>query len=73
MDRSITGVIAALALSAVLVGACSSPGSPASPTGASGSVGGARPSSPAVLRIVQPTDGATITGETVHVVVSLQG
>lgn len=34
---------------------------------------GARPSSPAVVAIVQPKSGATIVGESVHVVLSLTG
>jgi hypothetical protein len=34
---------------------------------------GGRPSSPAVVAIVQPASGATVTGSTVHVVISLTG
>lgn len=33
----------------------------------------ARPPSPAVVRIVEPAPGATITGTTLHVVISVQG
>ncbi len=49
----------------------------ASPTtsaeAASSSPVGSRPSSPAVVAIVSPTNGASITGDTVHVVLSLTG
>ena len=48
----------------------------ASPGGASASASGApgnRPSSPAVVAIVKPTSGQTVTGGTVHVVLSLSG
>ena len=34
---------------------------------------GSRPSSPAVVAIVQPTSGETVTGTSVHVVISLTG
>ena len=34
---------------------------------------GPRPSSPAVVTIVQPTNGQQVTGDTVHVVLSLTG
>jgi hypothetical protein len=48
----------------------------ATPGGASASVpqaSGSRPSSPAVVAIVQPTSGVSVTGTTVHVVISLTG
>jgi PBP1b-binding outer membrane lipoprotein LpoB len=51
------------ALAAVLLAACSSP-APPSPSAS-------RPSSPAIVTIVQPTNGETITGTSVHVVLSL--
>jgi hypothetical protein len=51
--------------------ACAGPGSSASTTPASPSIG-SRPSSPAVVRIVQPKSGATVSGSTLHIVLSLQ-
>ena len=50
--------------------------SPAASGGAGASApvaSGARPSSPAVVAIVSPTSGASVTGPTVHVVISLTG
>jgi hypothetical protein len=72
--------VAAIALVAFLVGACTSPaGSTTSPTVASAS--GTRPSSPAVVIVAQPTAGAAITptpcpsapGSCVHIKLSLTG
>ena len=34
---------------------------------------GGRPSSPAVIKILQPAAGATVTGKTLHIVISLEG
>jgi hypothetical protein len=47
------------------------PGS--APASAPGGSLGPRPSSPAVVAIVQPTNGEEVTGDTVHVVLSLTG
>jgi hypothetical protein len=59
-----------LALVAVWVAGCSAGGAAtASPTPA---VTSGRPSSPAVVAIVQPTNGEVVTGSTVHVVVSIK-
>src|SRR5439155_3045882 len=44
-----------------------------SPSLASPASSGARPSSPAVVGIVQPANGASLTGTTVHIVMSLHG
>jgi len=46
---------------------------PASPGASPAGSVGPRPSSPAVVTIVQPTNGAEVTGDTVHVVLSLTG
>jgi hypothetical protein len=63
-------VLAALVL--VIVAACTTAPS-ASPSAApSSSVTGSRPSSPAVVTIVQPTPNQVVTGSTVHVVIALQ-
>jgi hypothetical protein len=48
----------------------SQPGSPGSSV--AGSLG-PRPSSPAVVAILQPTNGEQVTGSTVHIVLSLTG
>jgi hypothetical protein len=63
-----------LAGCALLVGAlvaCTGPGSSGSATTTSSSIG-SRPSSPAVVGIVEPKNGATVTGSTLHVVLSLK-
>ena len=61
---------AAAALVVVIVVACSGPpGDVPSALAASGN----RPASPAVVTIVQPASGATVTGTSVHVVLSLTG
>jgi hypothetical protein len=49
-------------------GAAPSPSIAPAPTSA-----GPRPSSPAMLQIVEPVSGATVTGTTVHVVLKLTG
>ena len=59
-------VSAALALAACGTG----PGSGASPSTGSASLG-PRPSSPAVVRIVSPANGAELAGSTAHVVVQV--
>jgi hypothetical protein len=65
---------AALLAAALLAAACNAapaggtPTAPASPTPQ-----GSRPSSPAVVQIVRPKSGASVTGTSVHIVLSLQG
>jgi len=64
------------ALLAGLVAACSTasgPGPSPSPAGTSPGASGARPSSSAVIRVQQPAAGASLTGSSVHVVLSLEG
>jgi hypothetical protein len=67
---------------ALLLAACSSGtptsqsnGTPAPASSGAPAVGspGLRPSSPAVVTITQPKNGAEVTGDTVHVVLSLTG
>jgi hypothetical protein len=53
-----------------VLSACGGPGSSGSPS-PSATIG-SRPSSPAVVRIVQPKNGATVTGSTLHILLSLQ-
>ena len=68
-----------LLLLALTLAGCGGPGTPTagaqSPGPDSSSPAeslGPRPSSPAILSITQPTDGATVTGSTVHVVIDLE-
>jgi hypothetical protein len=61
-----TNRLAFIALAAVLLASCSGQPSP-SPSLA------ARPSSPAVVTILQPTSGSTVSGTTLHVVLKLEG
>src|SRR5580765_7331323 len=72
MSRSLR---AAALLTALVVAACGGGAtlapSAAAPTGAASSA--PRPSSPAVVAVVQPANGASIVGTSVHVVLSLTG
>jgi hypothetical protein len=66
-----TAVILAIAL-----GACGANGAPSSSASSaapseSGAIG-SRPSSPAVVKIVEPKPNGTVSGDTVHVVLSLE-
>jgi hypothetical protein len=66
----------AVALIVVIVAACGGPAATAPSTSADPSAPGAsgnRPASPAMVTITMPTSGASITGTTVHVVLSLTG
>jgi hypothetical protein len=56
----------------LLAGACRPGASPGAAT-LSPSASGSRPSSPAKIGIVQPAAGASLTGTSVHVVLSLEG
>ena len=51
--------------------ACGGSGASSSASSGGEASGAARPSSPAVVRILEPKDNAKITGTSVHVVVSL--
>jgi hypothetical protein len=66
---------APLALVALIVAGCGAP--PAAPTTSAlpsaPVASGARPSSPAVVAIVKPTSGESVSGTSVHVVLSLTG
>jgi hypothetical protein len=73
MSRSLR---AAALLAALVVAACGSGAGTVAPTAATptgGASAGPRPSSPAVVAIVQPANGASVTGSSVHVVLSLTG
>jgi hypothetical protein len=62
--------VMAIALLAGCGGATPTPAPPESPAATSQ---GSRPSSPAVVTIVSPTNGAVISGTTVHIVLTLTG
>jgi hypothetical protein len=62
----------AVALLAGLVGACTAPAGPSQPVLPSASLG-PRPSSPAMVEILQPTANSTVSGSSVHVVLKLTG
>jgi hypothetical protein len=62
-----------VALTIVGCGASSDLAPPASVGPSAPAASGNRPSSPAVVRIVEPASGATVTGASVHVVLSLTG
>ena len=66
----------AVVLLATIVLSCAGPsasGPPTSPGPSAPSPSGNRPSSPAVVAIVEPVSGESVTGATVHVVLSLTG
>jgi hypothetical protein len=65
-----------IALVAIALAGCSSSnGAPASSAAVSPppSAAGSRPSSPAVIKVVQPASGSSVTGTTAHIVISLEG
>jgi hypothetical protein len=75
MSRFVSRLLVAL-LAAVIVAACGGSSATAPPTGAPPSTpasSGNRPSSPAVVAIVKPASGESVTGTSVHVVLSLTG
>jgi len=75
MTRSLSRSAAAVVLAAIVAGCSGSPTSaPAISAGPSApAASGNRPSSPAVLTIVQPMSDESVTGTSVHVVLSLTG
>jgi hypothetical protein len=69
MNRQAFAIVVAVVL---LVAACGgNPAASTAPTGAE--TLGPRPSSPATVAIVQPAQGATVSGTQVHVVLQLTG
>jgi len=64
---------AIVALAACQSGAPGGSPSPSSSLSPPPSPTGSRPSSPAVIKIVQPAAGASVTGKTLHIVISLEG
>jgi hypothetical protein len=70
-SRRATAFLVLAATAAIAVAACSS-GPSTGPTPGESALG-PRPSSPAVVTIVQPVTGATVSGTSVHVVLTLTG
>lgn len=68
--RAVFLTIGLVLAAAVTLSACSGPA--ASPSTGGGQSSAPRPSSPAVVKILEPTDNAKLTGTSVHVVVSLE-
>lgn len=71
LSRSLAAVLIAL-----VVAACGGPSASAPPLSTAlpaPTASGNRPSSPAVVTIVMPTSGESVTGTTVHVALSLTG
>jgi hypothetical protein len=60
-------------LAIALAGCGPGPAAPSGPITTAPASLGPRPSSPATVAIVQPAQGATVTGTTVHVVLKLDG
>ena len=67
------GVAVRLCLVSVMLAAACAPAASPSATAPLPSPSGSRPSSPATIRIVEPPAGASLTGTSVHVVLSLEG
>jgi len=63
----------ALVLGCLLVGAACGGGASSTAPASAPIASGARPSSPALVGIVQPKSGETVEGSSVHVVLSLTG
>ena len=75
MTRILSRSLAVALLTAIVAACSASPASaPAASVGASApTASGNRPSSPAVVAIVKPTSGESVTGTSVHVVLTLTG
>jgi hypothetical protein len=75
MTRFPSKVLAAAIVATILAGCGGSPASapPSSAGSAAPVASGNRPSSPAVVAIVKPASGESVTGTSVHVVLSLTG
>ena len=75
-SRRFPALLAAIAVAALGVAACSTPAATTPPptvTPASSPTLGPRLSSEATVQIVEPANGATVVGDSVHVVLKLTG
>jgi hypothetical protein len=75
MNRILSRLPAAVLVASVVAacGGSTVTAPPGSTAPSAPSASGNRPSSPAVVKITMPASGATVTGSTVHVVLSLTG
>jgi hypothetical protein len=78
MNPRSRAVMVLIALLAVAVSGCGSGGATAPPSAPSAQpsapgASGNRPSSPAIVAITQPANGAQVTGPSVHIVLALTG
>ncbi len=76
MSSPFRPLLAVAAAAVLTVAACSAPATTATPptlTPASSPTLGPRPSSPATVEIVEPANGATVVGTSVHVALKLTG
>jgi hypothetical protein len=73
MDVRWKGSRRVLAVGLVALGVLAAGCSNGSPSGSSSSAPSPRPSSPARITLISPTNGQTVTGSVVHVQVGLQG
>jgi hypothetical protein len=75
MTRILSRSLAAAVLVAIVAACSASPASapPASAGSSAPAASGNRPSSPAVVTIVKPTSGESVTGTSVHVALTLTG
>ena len=75
-SRRFPALLASIVVAALGLSACSTPAATAPPptlTPASSPTLGPRPSSEATVQIVEPANGATVVGDSVHVVLKLTG
>jgi hypothetical protein len=73
MTRPTSARLLTMGAVALLLASCASGAAPSSAPAGSPAASGSRPSSPAVVGIVQPVSGSTVTGTSIHVVLSLTG
>jgi hypothetical protein len=73
MTRPTSSRLLTMGAVALLLASCASGAAPSSAPAGSPAASGSRPSSPAVVGIVQPVSGSTVTGTSIHVVLSLTG
>jgi hypothetical protein len=73
MTRPTSSRLLTMGAVALLLASCASGAAPTTSPAGSPTASGSRPSSPAVVGIVQPVSGSTVTGTSIHVVLSLTG
>jgi hypothetical protein len=73
MTRPFSSRLLGFGAVALLLTSCASGAAPSSAPAGSPAASGSRPSSRAVVGIVQPVSGSTVNGTSIHVVLSLTG